>query len=260
MNRPFIGVAAAIAAIATPAVLAITAAASTAAPSSFELVFEGRHEPQSFWHVGEFTASGAFCSSGSVRSLGVTGTSPADTEATRVLTCADGSGSATARVVSIEHEHGGAGEWRIVSGIGRHEKLRGQGTFRSIRAGGDPSDHASITFRSTWTGIADQDDTPPAIAIARASVTKLRRPPSSYVLRIAFSAHDAPGNAVRYHIAVKGKGAFLASRLGETRSGRTWAAIRVRAPKGVRTLSVEIIASDPLGNASRLSRDVALRR
>jgi hypothetical protein len=37
-------------------------------------------------------------------------------------------------------------------------------------------------------------------------------------------------------------------------------AIRVRAPKSVRTLLVEITASDPLGNESRVSRDVRLAR
>jgi hypothetical protein len=253
-----------IALLAMSAVGVIASSASTAAPSSIELVFEGWHEPAAdspvgFWHVGPFSASDPFCLSGSVATLGVRGTSPALGEATRLLTCADGSGSATALVVSPDGEHGGAGEWRLVSGTGKYERLRGRGTFRSVRTGGDPHDHGTITFRSSWTGIADHEDTPPAIAISRASVTKLRRPTGSYVVRVAFSAQESSG-AVRYRIAVYGKGAFLASRLGETQSGRASAAIRVRAPRSLRRLRVEITASDPLGNESKLTRDVALPR
>ena len=263
-NRSIRATCALAALIAVSAMAAIASAAGTAAPSSFELVFEGRHEPavdspMGFWHVGSFTASGAFCSSGSATTLGVTGTTPADATATRLLTCGDGTGSATALVVSIDSEHGGAGEWRIVSGTGEYTRLRGRGVFRSIRTGGDPSDHGSIAFRSSWTGIADYDDKAPAIAISRTSVTKLRRPAGSYVVRVAFSAQETSG-AVQYRIAVRGKGAFLASRLGETQSGGASTAIRVRAPRSVRTLRVEITASDALGNESKASRDVRLPR
>lgn len=248
--------------------LAVGVAASearTAAPPTFQLAFDGRHEPAAdspmgFWHVGRFTASGSFCSSGNATTLRVTGNSPADAEATRLLTCADGSGTATALVVSIDSEHGGAGVWRIVSGTGEHASLRGRGTFRSTRTGGDPADHGSITFRSSWTGVADRDDTAPSIAVSRASVTKLRRPPGSYLLRVAFSAQDTTGNAVRYLVDVSGKGTFLASRVGETQSGRASASIRLRPQKNVRRLRISITASDPLGNERKLTRDVALPR
>jgi hypothetical protein len=242
----------------------IGSAAGTAAPSSFQLVLDGKHQPAvdspvGFWHVGEFTASTPFCSSGSATTLGVTGTSPADAQATRLLTCADGRGSATALVISVDSEHGGAGEWRVVAGTGPYTRLRGRGTFRSARTGGDPGDHGSITFRSSWTGIADYDNTPPTISISRARVTKLRRLSGSYLLRVAFSAQEASG-AVRYRIAVSCKGTFLASRVGETLSGKASAAIRMRVAKGVRRLRVEITASDALGNESKLSRDVVLPR
>jgi hypothetical protein len=244
---------------------AIGASGHTSSPSSFELVFDGRHEaagdsPIGFWHAGRFTATGAFCSAGSAMTLEVRGTTPADAEGKRLLTCADGSGSATALVVSLESEHGGTGAWRIISGTGAHAKLRGRGTFRSTRTGGDPADLESITFRSTWTGVADRDDTPPEIAVSRVSVAKLNRPSRSYVLGIAFSAREAPGNAVRYLIDVRGRGRFLASRVGEMASGKMSAAIRVRPAKNVRRLRLEITASDPLGNESRVSRDLTLPR
>jgi hypothetical protein len=100
--------------------------------------------------------------------------------------------------------------------------------------------------------------TPPAVDISRASVAKLRRPPGSYVLRLTFSLRDAPGNLVRYRIAVVGNGRFLASRLGATRSGRAAATIRVRPARKVRRLRIEITATDPLGNAAKASRSVSL--
>lgn len=242
---------------------AMAALAGSAAPSSFELVFEGRHEaapesPVGFWHVGPFAASGAFCPSGDTATLGVTGTTPADAEATRLLTCDDGSGSATALVISIDREHGGSGNWRIISGTGQYEKLRGQGRFLSVRTSGDPLDHGTIAFRSNWTGEAALDDLAPAIDISRASAAKLRRPKGSYVVRVVFSARDLPGNAVRYLITVSGGKFTLDSKAGETASGAASAVFRVRPAKTVRTLRLEITASDPLGNESKLTRSLRL--
>jgi hypothetical protein len=233
--------------------------------SPFGLVFEGRHEvagdsPVGLWHVGRFTATGFFCSTGSATTIEMRGNTPADAEGKRLLTCADGSGSATALVLPLESEHGGTGSWRIISGTGEYAKLRGRGTFRSVRTGGDPADFASITFRSTWAGVADRDDTPPDIAVSRMSVAKLSRPSGAYVLRIAFSAQEAAGNSVRYLIDVRDRGRFLASRVGETASGMASASIRVRLAKNVRRLHVEITASDPLGNERKVSRDLTLPR
>jgi hypothetical protein len=100
--------------------------------------------------------------------------------------------------------------------------------------------------------------TPPAIDISRASVAKLRRPPGSYALRLTFSVRDAPGTLVRYRVAVVGNGRFLASRLGATRSGRATATIRVRPPRKVPRLRIEITASDPRGNEATAVRVVKL--
>ena len=234
-----------------------------AALRSFELVFDGRHEPApespvGLWHVGRFTASGTFCTSGNATTLGVTGTTPADAEATRLLTCDDGSGSATALVVSIDSEHAGSGNWRIISGTGPYEKLRGRGRFASVRTGGDPLDHGTITFRSTWAGAADLDDLAPIIAISKASAAKLRGPKGSYLLRVAFSAQDNPGNAVRFRVTVSGGKFTLASKSGETASGTASAVVRVRPAKPLRILRLEITASDPLGNESKVMRPLRL--
>ena len=244
---------------------AISANGRPGGASPFDLVFEGRHEvaadsPVGLWHVGRFTASGSFCSAGSATTIEMRGNTPADAEGKRVLTCADGSGSATALVFPMESEHGGTGSWRIISGTGDYAKLRGRGTFRSVRTGGDPDVFESITFRSTWAGVADRDDTPPGLAVSRMSVARLSRPPGSYILGIAFSAQEAQGNAVRYLIDVRVRGRFLASRVGEMASGKTSATIRVRPAKNVRRLHVEITASDPLGNERKVSRDLILPR
>jgi hypothetical protein len=100
--------------------------------------------------------------------------------------------------------------------------------------------------------------TPATIDISRPSVAKLQSPPGAYVVRLKFSVRDAPGNLVRYRIAVVGNGRFLASRLGATRSGRAAATIRVRPARKVRRLRIEITATDPLGNTAKASRSVSL--
>lgn len=263
-NRSVLVTWAVVALMTVSGITAAASAARTAAPSSFELVFDAHREPAEFSPigfvpVGSFTASGSFCPSGRGTTTDVT--VDATIQLARLLTCADGSGSATAVVsfASGSFEDSTAGAWRIVSGTGQYAKLRGRGTFHGVRTGGDPNDFGSITFRSTWKGVADYDDAPPEIAFSRTSVTKLRRPAASYLLRVALSAQETSG-VVRYRITVSGKRAFLASRLGETQSGRASAAIRVRVPKSVRTLHLEITASDPLGNESKASRDVRLPR
>jgi hypothetical protein len=241
----------------------VFAVAARAASSPFELVFDGRHEPdpaspRGFWHAGPFRASGAFCSSGEGLTLRVTGDSPTNAEATRLLTCADGSGSATALVVPIDAEHGGSGLWRIVSGTGQYANLRGRGTFASVLVGGDPSDHGSIVFRSTWAGVADLDDEAPAVSISRASAAKLRRPKGWYRVGIAFSANDTPGSVVRYRITIKGGGSTVGGRAGETASGTASVALRVRPRKGLRRVGLQITASDPLGNERTIARSLKL--
>jgi hypothetical protein len=233
------------------------------APSSFQLVFEGRDEPApdapgGWMHVGPFTASGPFCSSGHVTQLDARQSTQSESIVTRLHTCDDGSGSATALIESGVDEHGGRGAWRIVSGTGRYEELRGQGTFKSVRTSRSPT--PPMTFVSTWNGVVDLDDTPPVLTVSQAAAAKLRRPRGSYRLRVEFSAVDAPGNAVRYLIAIRGGGWTLASTGGETATGGARVSLLARPTKRIRTLRVELTASDPLGNQSKLSVRVALPR
>jgi hypothetical protein len=182
---------------------------------------------------------------------------------TRLLTCDDGSGTATALVVPLDSEHGGSGTWKIVSGTGRHEKLRGQGRFTSVRTSGDPLDHGTITFRSGWTGMADLDDVPPAIAFSSTSAAKLRRPDGAYSVKLALSlSDDAVGNAVSYTVRVTtSSGIELTRRFGTAGTRTVSMTMRVR-PLSARTKTVRLVlsAEDPLGNEATISRSLRLPR
>lgn len=241
------------------------AVAGSSAASSFELTFQGRHvpaadSPRGFWHVGPFTASGGFCSSGMATTLGVIQITASDAEAIRQLTCDDGSGTVTARVFTIDREHEGVGTWRVVEGTGQYMKLRGQGSFTSVRTSGDPRDHGSITFRSSWTGVTDLDDVAPAIAVSSATAAKLRRPKGSFRVRVAFTAQDASGSAVRYQVIVRAGFLVLDLRSGQTTTGTAAMALRIRPVKNTRTVRLEITATDAVGNESTLARSLRLPR
>ena len=230
-------------------------------PSSFQLVFEGRDQPApsapgGWMHVGPFTASGAFCSSGYVTQLDAQQSSERESIVTRLHTCDDGSGSATALIDSGVDEHGGLGNWKFISGTGRYEELRGQGTFRSVRTSASPV--PPMTFVSTWAGVVDLDDAPPVVAVSHASAAKLRRPRGSYRLRVAFTTVDAPGNTVRYLVSIRGGEWILASTGGRTESGRAAVALQVRPARQIRMVRLEITASDPLGNERVVSRTLRL--
>jgi hypothetical protein len=174
-------------------VTALTAAVgATSAASTFELVFDGRHTPD-LLHEGTFTTSPTFCSSGQAADVSVD--SSTDT-ATRTFRCS-GSGEFTARVTPLPAEHGGGGSWQIVGGSGAFANLRGKGRWRSIPLGGSSSDPATITFRSTWTGMVDFDVSPPTVAFSKATARKPKRPRGAYSLRLLLSLHDPKGTPSR---------------------------------------------------------------
>ena len=264
LERSFVMVVATTVATTMAAIGAITALAGPTAAGSFDLTFDGRHEadpesPVGFRHVGPFIASGAFCASGQARTVGGIGTTPL----TRLLTCDDGSGTATALFVPPDSEHGGSGSWRIVSGTGKYGKLRGQGRFTSVRTGGDPLDHGSITFRSVWTGVADLDDEPPTIAIVRATAAKLRRPNGAYSVKLALALRDnVEGNAVSYTLRVTTpSGIELARRFGTARAEAVSTTMRVRPLSArARSILLQLTASDPVANERKLTQAVKLPR
>jgi hypothetical protein len=270
-TRRFAGATAVLFAALVTLVLLVGTPTLVAAPSSFQLVFEGRHVPStiatsSVMHVGTFTASAPFCASGTVADLEFQGGGQA---VLRQYSCADASGSITVRSTfpNVEHETG-SGEgalrhWKVLAGAGRYASLRGRGAWASVRLGGsdDPLEWATVTFRATATGVADLDAEAPQIAISRLTATSLRRPTGTYLVRVAFSARDnTPGNEVAYRLSVfNGRGAQLALKPGTTTSGTVSAALRVR-PGISRVLRIEIVASDPLGNERTVNRTTRVRR
>ena len=229
--------------------------------SAFELVFEGRHVPSTIpstsgvMHVGTFVGSTPFCSAGTVVDLEFIGS----TALARSYTCADGSGSMTMRVTMpvLEHVTGAGGAWTILRGTGKYVSLRGKGRYSSVQTGGDQADFASVTFRSTSTGIADLDADAPRIAIASARATKL--PAGTYLVSLRFSARDnVAANVVAYQLALRAGSADLAFRSGKTARGTVTLALRIRPPKRVQSVRIEVLASDPLDNERRLVRSLRL--
>jgi hypothetical protein len=277
----------AVASIAASVLGAVTATAGASqergrSASAFELTFDGRHEldPEEtavwevpvFDHVGSFTASGDFCPSGSMTTT--TGYSES-WEATRVLTCADGSGSVTAVLWSLigdDGEHSGAGNWRLISGTGAYARLRGQGTFVSSRTGGDWFDHGSLTFRSRWVGVAELDDVPPALAISSATATKLRRSNGAYSVQVALAlGDDVEGNPVSYtlraaiHPSTRSPGwtpeGFELTRESGTADAETVSmTLVVRPPARAKSIRLHLVASDPVGNERGISQALKLPR
>ena len=141
---------------------------------------------------------------------------------TRQFSCSDGTGSITARqrVLQTDLNTYLKGDWRIVDGNGPYAKLRGKGMFATVM-GGD--DFATRTFRETWNGVVDFDDTPPIVAITTARTQKLRRPAGAYNIRVALSARDEKAEtAVAYKISIRSGDREAASRSGQTTSGTAW--------------------------------------
>jgi hypothetical protein len=231
---------------------------ASAAPSTFDLVFTGKHNPQ-LLHEGPFTSSSPRCPSGYAADVSV---DDQTATATRVFTC-DGSGDTfTARVSPLPAEHGGSGGWRIVAGTGSLQDLRGQGTWTSVRTGGDPADPASITFRSTWSGIADLDATPPTIVLTTSTIRKLRGPSGTYALTLAVALGDAGGGQISYRLTVVDPGKPLeplAVKSGQAAAATFRYQLRVRPAKTARALRIKIDATDQVDNKATFSANIRLK-
>jgi hypothetical protein len=229
---------------------------SRAAPASFKLVFEGRHNA-ALLHEGTFTSSVAACPSGSAADISL----DSDTEsALRRFTCAGAKGEFTARVAPLPAEHGGLGSWQIVAGDGPLANLRGKGTWTSTRLAGRPDDPATIVFRSTWDGVADFDVTAPTVGVSSVSTRKLRRPKGTYRLRVVLALSDAEG-VVSYRLEVVDPRKplnLLGWKKGET-TATAVATVRVHPPKTTRNLQLKIAASDAVGNDTTFTKTVRLK-
>jgi hypothetical protein len=257
--RPIIRALKALASICVIAAVLAAAGAQGGAggvPPSFHLVFDGKHNID-LLHEGPFTTASALCPSGFATDTQI---EERTLTAVRRFTCSNSDADFTARVSPLPAEHGGNGTWQIVGGTGPLADFRGKGTFTSARTGGSPDDRASITFESTWDGVADLDADPPAIVVSRATARKLHRPKVGYELRIDLSLPDASGR-VSYTLLVvdpRKAGDPLRSKTGLTSTGTARAVLRIRPTKRTRAIRLQVDTSDPFGNESQLVKNVRL--
>jgi hypothetical protein len=229
--------------------------AGGAAPPPFELVFDGKHN-EALLHEGTFTTSSSWCTSGSAADVSIDDTT---LTAVRQFTCTENAGF-TAKIWPLSAEHGGNGSWQIVAGTGSLASLRGKGTFTSIRLAGDASDPATITFRSSWKGVADFDDTPPTVRITSAAVRKLERPGGTYNVRVVLLLADSDGGVVSYSLQIVGpKQTLLGLRQGRKTTGSVTSVVRIKPPRPTRTVLIKIDASDAVGNKSSAAKSISLR-
>jgi hypothetical protein len=245
-----------VVAIAAVAVLS-TGGAGAAAPASFQLVFDGEHNA-SLLHEGTFTTSDSSCPMGTAEDVSIDETT---LTAVRQFTC-DAGGGFTAKVGPLPAEHGGSGSWQIVAGSGPLADMRGKGTFTSVRLTGDPNDPSTITFRSTWTGVADLDATPPPIQVTHWHAKKLKRPKRAYQVRIGLSLTDNGGGAVSYALELvdpRRPSNAIAFKHGVTETGSVTRSLRIKVGKRTRRVQVKIDASDAVGNQSASAKTFRLR-
>ena len=236
------------------------AAAGTSSATSFSLTFDGAHPvdstlPAGLRHDGRFTASAPFCSAGRAYDVHQTeGTGQLTVE--RLHTCDDGSGSFTAFMPNVRHEHGGTGTWRIIEGTGRYAALRGFGTYTGTLLSGDPDVFETISYRTKWQGVVAFDADPPAIE--RFTVSSSSRSVGTYALRVALLTRDA-STPVSYRVDVRAGGTILASNQGSTASGQATLTLRIRPSRGTRSVRIALTARDAVRNTSTATRSIRLR-
>jgi hypothetical protein len=238
------------------AALLSTGGAEATAPATFHLVFDGRHNA-ALLHEGTFVSGASWCASGSAADQTVT---PSTDTAVRRFSCAGG-GDFTAKVQPLPAEHGGSGTWQIVAGTGALADLRGKGTFTSVRVSGSSDDPATITFRSTWDGVADFDATPPTVGIAGSALV-LNRTQRVYRLRVVLSLTDASAGPIAYVLEVvdpRKPAASLIYKLGKATAATVTSSFRIRISKGAKALRVTLGATDAVGNDASTSKTVRLK-
>lgn len=247
----------------------LSAVASSAEGPSFELVVSGHHEvvPQSLAfpfgirHVGTFTATPPFCSSGTFHDL----TNDLLNSMTdyRLYTCDDGSGTlTTVQEDWFEHKPPWGDVWQIDSGTGRYEGLHGRGVFRGELLSGDNDDPLTVFYRSTFTGHVDYDRAGPTVTIRQTRVTKLHRVSRGYVIAFSVTFKDKQLDPIGYIVAVESPDGlpYLADRKGTTTTGKLNATLRIHARPGLRQVTLQVRGEDALGNVRWASKRLALPR
>ena len=238
--------------IGVGAALVLATPASSAA-SAFELTAEiveyypGVDSPQG----GRFRSGAPFCSTGRFDRI----------QAAWHFTCDDGTGSVR---VLTQYD----GSWLIADGSGRYAGLRGKGSLREESLPCERCDEQSgWPWRGTLSGVVDRDAVAPTIALTSATATKLARLKGAYTLRLRITlSDDVTGNPVAYTVRVCAytvdacAGRLELVRRFGTATGGVSLTLRVRPPARERTVQLQLIGEDPVGNAISVSRSVRLPR
>jgi hypothetical protein len=265
-RRAAIVVASAIVVGATVAA-AHAAVASRNAATPFRIVLTAHHEdvevnaqfPVGIKHVGTFTSATPFCDSGTAADVdwGL-----GDGVFKRRYTCDDGSGTLTFSISPGDQvEHLGSGSWRILDGTGSYAGLHGKAAYRGELLSGDPAGKTAV-FRVTAEGFLDRDAVAPTLTVSTATATKLRTPAGAYSIRVALALRDdVADNAVSYTVNVLNGRKVLVTGSGASNTGAVTATLRVvRSTPRLRSVRLQVIASDPVGNETTLTRTLVLPR
>jgi hypothetical protein len=210
-------------------------------------------------HEGTFTTSSSACPTGTAEDVSI---DEATLTAVRQFTCdaggwLHGEGGAPPRRARRQAARG-----RSLPGSGALADLRGKGTFTSVRLTGDPNNPETITFRSTWTGVAALDATPPTTGVKHWRAKKLERPKGAYKVTLGLSLTDNGGGPVSYQLELvnpKRPSHSYAFKLGKTATGSVTRSFRIRVGKRTRRVRLKIEATDAVGNESAFAKTLRLR-
>lgn len=245
-------------------VVAVVTSAAGSASSPFHLTMDGRVGQALVGaplHEGTFTATPPFCTSGGGIDLWASLARP--TISYRMLTCDDGSGTLTVRLVYTETQNvtGRTGSWRVVEGTGSYAELRGMGTLTMVPLDADAGQPETPRFRTAWAGVVGFDVVAPPIVVLGSSASKRPGAVREYVVTVAFTAaDDVDGNRVSYSVTASRSGQPLASKHGDLVTGATTVSLRIRTPGRPRMIRLEIEAWDPIGNTRTVARSQELPR
>jgi len=209
-----------------------SASAASTAPAQFTVVDTVTGSGEN-GYTGTFTSSGLICPSGTWK----------DTESTGGINtehaCPDGSGV----IDSILRT--GVGVWYFTGGTGRYTTLRGGGNCRVSE--GPP-------IVRTCQFLAAFDDVAPSATLTRLAVS----PTSSmhrHTVHTSFTARDdVAGNAVHYKLIIRAGSKTLARRTGTTTGEAKSFALKLKAPRAARELTLALTLADPVGNTRTIRR------
>ena len=111
-------------------------------------------------------------------------------------------------------------------------------------------------------GVADLDVTPPQVGVVRSSVRKLKRPKGAYNIRLALSMTDMGGDLVSYVLQIvdpRKPLSALVYKVGQTTTGTVARTFRLKPAKTVKTVQLEIDATDSVGNEAALKKTIRIR-